>query len=106
MIRYTTPTITLTVEGVDLTSADVYVSMEQGSLKFVKSGDAITKTYNDPDTTITVTLTQEESAKFVEKQAVSVQINWIEADGKRSATQVKGISVARNLLDEVLTYGD
>lgn len=30
MINYTTPTISLTVEDIDLTGKDVYVTLEQG----------------------------------------------------------------------------
>lgn len=33
MINYTTPTITLTIEGKDITDADIYVSLEQRDRK-------------------------------------------------------------------------
>lgn len=41
MIAYTTPTISLTVEGVDLSGLDVYVSLEQGKLELTKTGTAL-----------------------------------------------------------------
>jgi len=110
MIRWTTPTITLTVEGVDLTETDVYVSLEQGALEMVKTGSALiitTETHEQvTDTVIIFTLTQEESAAFNLGKAVSVQVNYISAQGVRDATEIKTISVARNLLDEVVSYGN
>lgn len=110
MINYTTPTISLTVEGVDLTGQDVYVTLEQGSKELTKSGSDLnitTETHDSvTDTNISFALTQEESATFKFNLAVSVQVNWISASGVRAATEIKGISVMRNLLDEVIEYGN
>ena len=110
MINYTTPTISLTVEGVDLSGMDVYVSLEQGSKELTKTGDALiiepivgTET---TDTSINFTLTQEESASFDFGKSVSVQVNWISSVGVRDATEIKTIPVMRNLLDKVVEYGD
>ena len=36
MIKYTTPTISLIVEGVDISDKDVYVTLEQGRHKLTK----------------------------------------------------------------------
>jgi len=110
MINYTTPTITLTVEGVDLSSTDVYVTLEQGSHELNKSGAALTVTTEThdqiTDTNITFTLSQLESASFRFNMAVSVQVNWIDAAGTRLATEIKTVPVMRNLLDRVINYGD
>lgn len=110
MIRYTTPTISLTVEGVDITSADIYVSLEQGNTEMTKSGTDLTVTTDThgqiTDTILTTTLTQTESAMFAWSKAVSVQVNWIFANGTRDATEIKVIPVMRNLLDEVIAYGN
>lgn len=110
MIRYTTPTISLTVEKADLTGKDVYVSLEQGSMILTKSGSDLTVTVTtvdeQPMTTISFTMTQEESATFNENKSVSVQVNFISADGVRAATGIKTIKVMRNLLNEVIEYGD
>lgn len=38
MINYTTPTISLTVEDIDLTGKDVYVTLEQGCNQLTKTG--------------------------------------------------------------------
>lgn len=110
MINYTTPTISLTVEGYDITAHDVYVSLEQGATELVKTGAALTMTavtvQQQTDTNITFMLTQEESAAFNYNRAVSVQVNWITSGGVRSATEIKVIPVMRNLLDEVIQYGN
>lgn len=110
MINYTTPTISLTVEGVDLSGMDVYVSLEQGQKELTKTGDSliIEPIIGDEttDTSIVFTLTQEESASFDFGKSVSVQVNFINSSGARDATEIKTIGVMRNLLDEVIEYGD
>lgn len=107
MINYTTPTITLIVESVDLTDGqDVYVTLQQGNFELTKSGDDLTMTLDGEDTTIRFTLTQEQSAAFRFNASVGLQVNWINASGVRDATEIKTIGVMRNLLDEVIAYGD
>ena len=110
MINYTTPTISLTVEDVDLTGNDVYVSLEQGKTELTKTGtDLIIDTETQgqqTDTTITLTLSQTESASFDFGKSVSVQVNWINSSGVRDATEIKTIGVMRNLLDKVISYGN
>lgn len=110
MIKYTTPTITLTIEGVDLTGQDIYVSIEQGQHELMKHGSDLTVTTETvqqvTNTIVTFTLAQEETADFCFNKGASVQVNWINAAGKRAATEIKTIGVMRNLLDEVISYGD
>jgi hypothetical protein len=111
MINYTTPAIPLIVEDRDLTQGqDVYVSFEQGFTELTKTGTDLTITTSSrgqiTDSNIVLVLTQEESAMFNLKQAVTIQVNWINAAGVREATEQKRISVFRNLLDKVIAYGD
>ena len=106
MINYTTPTITLTVEGADLTGQDVYVTLEQSGVELTKSGADLTLSYEDGDTTIVLSLTQEESAAFDYEKKAQVQVNFINAAGVRDATNIAQISVFKNLLDKVVNYGD
>lgn len=109
MIKYTTPTITLVVEGVDLTGKDIYATLEQGCRELTKKGSDMTVTTEQvgerTDTVMTMMLTQEESASFDFNRNASVQVNWITAGGVRGATEIKKIDVMRNLLDEVIEYG-
>jgi hypothetical protein len=106
MIQYTTPSITLTVEGIDISSYDVYVSLEQGKVKETFSGDELaisTETVQSKtNTIIAFTLTQEQTAAFDDMRPVAVQVNWLNSDGVRAATNIKTISVMRNLLDKVI----
>lgn len=109
MINYTTPTISLTVEGIDLSGMDTYVSLEQGAKKLTKTGaDLIIEPVigeETTDTSIILTLSQAESASFDFGRNVSIQVNWISSSGARDATELKTIPVMRNLLDEVIEYG-
>ena len=109
MINYTTPSISLVVESVDLTGNDVYVTLEQGSHELTKTGSDLiitTDTHGQQtDTEIVFTLSQTESASFNINKSVSVQVNWITSSGVRDATEIKTIGVMRNLLDEVIEYG-
>lgn len=110
MIRYTTPTITLTVEGIDLTGKVIYATFEQGRRKLTKrNADMTVSTVTEDertDTVLAMMLTQEETAAFDFDKSVLVQVNWISVGGIRCATEIKKIGVMRNLLDEVVSYGD
>ena len=109
MINYTTPTISLTVEGVDLSGMDTYVSLEQGAKELTKTGDALVIEpvvgEETTDTSIAFVLSQTESALFDFGKSVSIQVNWISSSGVRDATEIKTFPVMRNLLDEVIEYG-
>lgn len=109
MIRYTTPILPLEVEGVDLTTnEDVYVTLKQNDVELTKKGSDLTILY-DAETdisTITFTLSQEETAAFNVNRAVDIQVNFINNAGVRDATDIATIPVMRNLLDKVINYGD
>lgn len=109
MINFTTPTITLVVEGVDLTGKNIYATLEQGCRELTKKGSDMnitTETVGErTDTVLTMVLSQEESASFDFNKNAFVQVNWITAGGVRGATEIKKIDVMRNLLDEVIEYG-
>lgn len=108
MINYTTPSITLEVEGIDLTdNQDVYVTIVQGAVELTKKNEALTISYNSQTevSTIVFSLTQEESASFQFARAAQLQVNFINASGVRDATNIASIDVLKNLLDEVIAYG-
>ena len=110
MINYTTPTISLTVEAKDWSALDVYVTLEQGNIELTKKGTDLTITTNThdqiTDTNIVFVLSQEESAMFRFNASVAIQVNAIASNGVREATEIKVIGVMRNLLDEVIAYGN
>lgn len=98
MIRYTTPTETFTVENIDLSDAtSIKVTFKQKSNVLTVDGTA---TYEEPDSTISCTLTQEQTGSFA-KGKLDVQANAWWGD-KRDATYIGELMVYENLLDEVL----
>ena len=103
MIQYTTPTDELVVKGIDLTGYEVWASYRQRSKRLdVQATDV---TYDGKDTTILISLTQEQTGAFASGK-VSVQVNWLTQEGARDATTIKEISVGENLLDRVMEHGD
>lgn len=105
MIRYTTPTITLTIEKTILPEgAEVYVTIQQGNKKLTKKNPEIER--GEKNTVLLVELTQDESAKFESKDPAFVQVNWITSDGTRNATKAASVFIFDNLLSEVVEYGN
>ena len=103
MRRFTTPTVELTVEGVDLTDSDVYVTIwQKGRELTVEDADV---TLDGEGTVIAFALTQEQSATFHAGSA-KVQVNWIGTDGHRNATTIEEMSVTQNLLNRVIEHDD
>ena len=98
---YTTPTLSLKVKGVDITSAShVYVTLNNGTGSMTKDENDITMTLSGSDTVIELSLTQDETRLFRPNTRASVEVNWIE-DSVRSATEIVNIVVENNLLKEV-----
>lgn len=101
MIEATTPTITLRLpEEVNLQNATrLYVTFKQQSIVITKSlGDGIE--LPEPNV-IAVTLSQEETLRFVPKFMVDIQVNWM-VGSSRFATKVKRTNVLENLMPEVI----
>lgn len=99
--RYTSPTQELLVEGVNLTASEVFVSYKNGDLRLTFTGADIEMEAVESDTIIRVWMSQETTALFNLKKDLEVQVNWIE-DGQRNATTIEKVTVARNLLEEVI----
>ena len=107
MRRYTTPTIQLTIAGIDLTGTDVYVTFSQGERTLTITDPALVyDSSNGGLTTIYVPLTQAQTAKFNVSSPVNVQVNWIDSNEMRNATDVKQIPVLINTLQEIIEYED
>ena len=105
MIRATTPTITITINGdVDLTLADeVYVSVTQANTQIELSGDAL----DVGAKTVSCWLSQEQSLRLVSGLAARVQVNWLYTDMggvvQRRATEIGSIDIGEQLIKRVLT---
>lgn len=113
MRQYTTPTLELRIAGVVLDADDkVWVSLEQGpddtpNHAWTKHLDIEIAPedvdVDGTDTVVNMTLTQNQSAGFAPGR-VNVQVNWVTAGGKRSATDIKRMDVGRNLMEQVVSY--
>ena len=104
-VKGTTPTFTLTAknDNLDLTSAEnVYVTLEQGSVKYTKTGANIDVDKN----VVKVWLSQTESLAL-KVGKLDAQINWTYFDGngnlQRDATEVGSIIITSQLLNEVIS---
>ena len=100
--RFTTPPISLLVKGVDITAADVYVTIKQGVTEINFSDAELTLTLNDTDTIVTFSLTQEQAGSMDIRAYAGVQVNWI-AGGIRYATEIATVKIYDNLYDEVIS---
>lgn len=99
MVQGTTPTFILTLPAtVDLTAVtNLYFSLEQGSTKLQKTGDALSVNGQD----VSVYLTQAETLKFNTGRA-ELQLNWTYPDGSRACSNIVSVTVGLNLIKEVI----
>lgn len=103
MRQYTTPLQTMFVQGYELTESDkVYVTYADKTREHVLTVTDPILTHEDDGTTVKVHLTQEQTGLFAANEIVSVQVNWINEDGERMATNVANITCRENLLKEVI----
>lgn len=100
MRKYTTPIEQLTVEGIDLSTAEIYVTIKNDNKKLTFTGDRLDVEFDGNDTIIRLHLTQQESGSFA-VGGLLVQVNWM-MDGERNATEVARLDVQGNLLNTVL----
>lgn len=103
MVKYTTPTFSLTLPNeVDLTDAtNVYATFSATGLEITKSGADLTVSAHQVD----VFFTQDETAKFP-VGSMRIQLNWTYQEGgiaKRACSEIATVNVTPNLLDEVVT---
>lgn len=102
MRQYTTPTLSIKVKGVDLTSADsVWVTIANTARTVTITKDDPTLTVDNGDTICTVTLSQDETRRFFPKAKVDIQVNWMTGD-VRCATDIASVTAFENLLKEII----
>lgn len=106
--RGTTPTLTITAEGIDLIGKAIYITIAQSN------NGQLTKVFPNEDgsvwleskydgTDINVYLSQHDTLKFHPGRA-EVQIRWIEEDGTAHASDIKNITLTKTLLEGVIQY--
>lgn len=102
MIRFTTPVLALKVP-VDLTGCDVWISLAQGHERLnIKAADVTC----GETSVIRYPMSQSDTAGFKAGRPLTVQVNWISADGDRQATRQRQIVLNDNLLAKEVEYGD
>lgn len=107
MYQGTTPSITYTISGYDLTDKTVYVYFKSGSSLLVKTGDGVTVSYDSgtQKSTVVCTLSQEETLAM-KKGSVKTQIRFIDSGGTALATSKASIRVNDVLQPVVISYSE
>ena len=103
MYRGTTPDFVLTIPGVDLTDKTVFVTFEQDYREITKTGDELAVEYGDDTSTISVSLTQQETLGL-KKGKADVQVRFIDREGHAEATDKKAVTIDDVLLERVIEY--
>lgn len=105
MIRGTTPTYTLIIEGQDLSEKTLYVTIKLGRKMLTLTNDRLAITYDSTgDKSLVVfTLTQEETL-FLKVGTGEVQVRFIDSQGTALATEIGKIGINRVLLETVIEY--
>ena len=109
MIRGTTPTITLTVDGYDLTdkSVEIYIR-EKGSesepLTYTEEDQAVDIQYVNNKTSIYLTLSQEETLGMKAGKRYQVQVRWIGEDGRAEATEKETFTLGDIMKNAEIEY--
>ena len=103
MYQGTTPTLTLTVEGADLTDKTVFVTIRCGNYSLTKTGEDVAVSYADGNSTVVIRLTQRETLLMQESTA-TVQIRFVDAGGNADATNKATFDVQESLYSAVIEY--
>lgn len=106
MYQGTTPTIPIEIEGIDLTRAKIYLTIEEVKSKkqvtFV-SGTDFTVEYDGRKTVGSIHLTQEQTLA-INPGNCTVQARFIFPDGEAGATEDSSVYVNPVLLKGVIRY--
>ena len=106
MIKGTTPTHKFNVDR-DLTLARVYVTYKQrGSIIVERNNEETTNTLTINETSVELTLTQEETLKFYANEKVEIQIRAVYEDGTAIASSIISVYTDRILKDGEIVYND
>lgn len=101
MYRYTTPSLTLKLEGLDFDEVLLFrVAIEQKNIELLKVVEVSDPGVDAENSTIVVSLTQEETAQFKESP-VEIQVRIKLTNGKVLATN-KVKRMVSGVLDEVI----
>lgn len=103
MRRGTTPTITATVNA-DLTGMAVHLAFKVGGSVIVKQGDDLTVVVDnsgeEPITTVSTSLTQEDTLSMRSGKECEVQIRAVQDDGAVAIATCIGTIPVKRILEE------
>lgn len=102
MRRFTTPTLTLDIEGLDLTGWHTVTAIKQGNDVLEIENAPCEATENG--SRLTIQLTQEQTGIFSADSNASVQVRFINENGYAGATNIKGINITPVLVGGVIGY--
>ena len=101
MRRFTTPTITIHITGLDLTDYHTETTIKQGSTVIVRENLPVTVT--DTGCDLVAVLTQEETGQL-RAAGAQIQVRFIDSEGVASASNIKWIPIGDVLKDGVIEY--
>lgn len=107
MTRGTTPTITLTIKGYDLSSNTNYVTISQTSgTELTLVGESVVASYDSETdkSTLQIYLSQEQTLAFSRKQNADIQLRTIDSEGTALASKIYHLNVNAILLEGVIEY--
>lgn len=103
MIRGTTPTFMLFVEGYDLSGTTVYVAIKNDMRELLLSGERLSVTGGEEESIVVFGLTQEETLALKEGTA-QIQVRFIDSAGVAYATDIRRVTVGKVLQEGVIEY--
>lgn len=107
MYQGTTPTIPLTFKGIDLSSAKIFLTIEderkKRSVTFT-SGEDFTVEFDGENTVGTIRLTQEQTLAMSPGNCI-VQARFVFPDGSAGATGKANVYVNSVIMKGVIEYG-
>ena len=104
MRRGTTPTLELTLTGVDAIASDtLYVTLKQSQREITKTNNDLSIEAGETESVINLYLSQQETLSL-RKGTCEIQVRGINALGDAWASDIAAINIKEILRDGVITY--
>ena len=103
MYQGTTPSLTLAIDGYDLTDATVCLTLENGNKQLTFTEDQLEIEYADDVSTITLKFTQEDTFRLP-LGVMTCQVRWVDAEDEAYTTETATFEVNSVLLRKVIVY--
>lgn len=105
MYQGTTPAVTYSISGLDVSAMKPFVSFKNGTEVLTKTGDAVVMEYDSVAqvTTVICYLTQTETLAMT-PGSTKTQIRFVDADGQAYATEKATLRVDDVIYKSVIVY--